>query len=208
MTQTEKYEYSDKYFPHAIIHNFFSEQEVKEIWKELEFLTNSRVLLPSSQTAAATENNVILKQNNAVFIDNVFAGNRQASNILTYFRRFWEKQNIDTLVNMNQVFKMLPICNQDVTLMSYYENSDYYKPHWDNSVFTILIHFFKEPKQFGGGDLFLGNEDYVIPNESNRLIIFPGYGIHGVTPIVQNASSPFNGMGRYTLSHFLGIKLP
>ncbi len=204
----KKYEFNDKHFPHIIVRDFFNDFEIKEIWKELEFLTNSRVLLPPAETASATsESGMPLKQNSAVFLDNIYAADRKTSSILSYMKRFWDKKNIETMTNYHQIFKMLPLCNQDNSLLSYYENSDYYKPHFDNAVFTILIHLYKEPKQFTGGDLFLGDDSYIIPNENNRLIIFPSFGIHGVTQIRQNSSTQFNCDGRYTISHFLGIKL-
>ena len=198
-------EYFDTPVPYAIVRNFYNEQEVSEIWKELEFLTNSETLLPPAATGTATSDGIPKKKNNAIFLDNVYT-NRNTSYILKHNRKIWDKTLIDTLFSKNIIFKYLPDCNQDGCLVSYYEDSDYYNWHHDTAIFTFLVHFYKEPKQFTGGEFIL-HPDKIIENESNRLIVFPSFHDHSVTEINMKSKENFSGYGRYTITQFVGIKI-
>jgi hypothetical protein len=49
----------------------------------------------------------------------------------------------------------------------------------------------------------LGEDGYTIPLENNRMIIFPSWAVHGVTPVkFLNTTEKFSGWGRYTISNF------
>jgi hypothetical protein len=95
-------------------------------------------------------------------------------------------------------------------LLSYYENSDYYKPHNDITVFTILNYFFVEPKQFEGGNvrLFSCNSPKTadIEIKNNRVIIIAGCTLHEVTKINSKLNDSLNGNGRYCNAIFLNLR--
>lgn len=200
-------QYFDNPIPHVIIKNFFDEQELSNIWKELEFLTNSDVLLPPEKTVSATyDDGTLMKKNNGVFLYNIYNTQHPTSHILRYNRKIWNPIILEELISKNVFFNMLRMCNQDTCLLSYYENGDVYPMHSDAAVFTMLTHFYKEPKQFDGGDLIL-HPDKVIENENNRVILFPSFHKHAVTKLVMSPEHKFSGYGRYTISQFFGIKL-
>jgi Rps23 Pro-64 3,4-dihydroxylase Tpa1-like proline 4-hydroxylase len=196
-------EYKDSPLPHAVIKNYFDEQELAEVWQEINFLTYKHKLLPPKQIGSANVDGVLQKQNSGLFLDSIYT-NRSTSNILTHVKKLWSKNIINFLKEKHFIFKYLEISNKDITLLSYYEDEDHYKWHYDHSVITCLIHLYKEPLKFDGGELLLDNEDYKLPMENNRMIIFPSCFNHAVTPIKFNRPvQPFAGYGRYTISQFL-----
>ena len=200
--------YYDTPIPYATVHNFYNEQELSDIWKELDFLTSSGSFLPPELTATATTGpnatGKVLKQNKGVFLDNIYF-KRDTSHILTHSKKIWNDDLLDFLANKNPFFKMLTLCNKDGCLLSYYENNDYYDWHNDAACFTFLVHLYREPKKFTGGDLIL-HPDKVIEIENNRLIVFPSFHKHSVTPVITD-EKPNSGFGRYTITNFASINI-
>lgn len=192
--------YKEWPFPHYIIKNFFSDDELVNVWDELELLKDN--MLPPEQTASAymEDNKTPAKNNKGVFLDNIYGNNRTSSPILTYMRKTFSKEFISEL-NKNYIFNYIKNSNNDATLVSYYENGGYYLPHVDSSTITTLTHVFKEPKKFTGGELYFPLYDYEIENENNRMIIIPSFEVHGVKPV--NLNPEFTGSGRYAISQFI-----
>ena len=56
-----------------------------------------------------------------------------------------------------------------------YKNYDYYKSHVDNSYSTALTWFYKEPKQFEGGNILFSDYNIEIPIENNSILILKQY---------------------------------
>ena len=187
---------------HLIVENAYTSIEQKLIWQELDFLTDPRKLLKSSElTRSATDDNGIpLKQNYGVFLEEVYSDTHY-SNILEI-----TKNKID-----HNLFNYFPKGLRDIskkanlvtTLLSYYESDDGYKSHTDQSVVTITSYFFREPKKFTGGELLLGDKNIEIKN--NMMVIFFGHNTHGVSTIQMLNEQPFIGLGRYCISQFLFV---
>jgi len=198
-------EYIELPVPHIIVRNVFSEEDVERVWKELDFLTCSEKMLSPAESRSAKENGMILKNNHAIFLEDVYR-DPKFSDIFKATRKVFSKEFFDEVCSKNPIFEWMKQVNNESFLVSYYDNNNSYLPHKDNSVYTILVNFYKEPKAFTGGDLTLGNIDYKIPLENNRMIIFPSWAKHGVTPVkFIKDYPPFSGMGRYTLSTFFYI---
>ena len=204
-----KFNYYEKPIPHVIVDGFFSEQELSDIWKEFEFLTNDRVMVSGDKTASATDaNGIPFKKNHGVFLDAFYGPNRNASHILTYNRKIWDKEFIEGIKKCNDIFKTISLTNQDSCLVSYYENSDNYPAHYDKAIYTMLVHLYKEPKCFTGGELSLhGDGDLTYELKNNRMILFPSFYEHSVSDITMNNNKKFSGNGRYTISQFFGLNL-
>jgi hypothetical protein len=197
-------EYFDLPTPHIVVHNYFTDVELKQIWQELEFLTYSSKLAPPSITGAATNSHQqIIKNNHGLFLDEIYS-NRNISNILTINRKLWNPEFVKIAIEKHFIFNYITRSNQDSTLVSYYDEDNYYLPHYDNAILTGIINFYKEPLAFTGGDLMLGSEHNIIPIENNRMVLFPSCAMHAVTPIKFNSPMPvFSGMGRYAISQFI-----
>lgn len=194
-------------FPHVVIYDYFNENELKRVWKELDFLTYEDKLLGPSQTSAATSmDGRILKKNSALFLDQVYS-NKDISDILKFSRKLYDLEDTKKIIYEHS-WEFRPWKDNISgfnTLVSYYENSDYYEPHHDVGYYTVLIHLYKEPQQFTGGELYFPEFDFTLGNVSNRLFIFPCQLLHQVTPINMTGEK-YSGNGRYTITHFTHSK--
>lgn len=187
----------------AIIEDFYDDNELKLIWKELDYLNSKGKFLPPEKTGAARDpKGNIVKRNKGLFLDEFYA-NRNFSNILSINRKIWTV--IQDLEKDSLFFRYLISCNADATLVSYYENNDYYKKHTDTSVYTILSYFYKEPKKFSGGNLILTDYDVDIEVKNNMVICIPSILFHEVSPIIMEQEFLNKGYGRYCMAQFLFI---
>ena len=192
--------------PHIIIDDFYYPWELDSIWKELVFLTDSRILRSPEKTGSATnDRGDVIKSNKGLFLDEIYANSRNTSHILTYNRRLFNQDFMNEAATKNFVFKYFMSCSKDTTLVSYYENSDYYAPHHDTSTLTACTWLYREPKQFTGGDFEFSDYNYKINIKNNRTVIFPGVVTHAVESVVMNNpdDTPFSCNGRYVISNFI-----
>lgn len=191
--------------PFLICDNWFTPDEEFMVWKELDYYTNKSTLKHSSDGPVATDaHGTQLGNNFRIYPELMYSdAGKNMSPILTS-----KKKLSDTKLHSFIYNNMLPGpfqnyngTNADSTLISYYHNGDYYKAHFDAFQFTILIWFYKEPKAFIGGDFHFTDAKIIIPCLHNRLIIFPSYLNHAVTPLEFEVEKPL-GWGRYTITHF------
>ena len=186
--------------PYIVIDKTFTPDELKLIYRELEFIQPK--LLEASETASALDKNgEYKKQNKGVFLDEIY-NRRIFSDILTVNRKFFTKDNINAYPKCHPAYASIYTLTKDSTLISYYETSDHYKSHSDSSVISICTWFFKEPKNFTGGDFIFSDYDITIPVRNNMSIVFLGCYPHEVSKI--NLLDPsVNCSGRFTMSIFL-----
>jgi len=191
-------------FPAIVIDDYYDEKELDLIWDELNFLTKKNAMHFGSQVgsgAAVDEfGNSLKKSNYSIFVDEIYTV-RDASNILTVNRKifdYWDSIVKDSNHWFYQNFK----CESDFTLLSYYENKDYYNFHSDESCITSLTWFYKEPKKFKGGDLHFYNKNK-INVLNNRMVIFPSMISHKVDPVVMKKKDLDQKLGRFCITQFL-----
>jgi hypothetical protein len=190
-------------FPFIVIKNLYDEHELNLIWEELNFLCYSQKFLgPTESLSASDADGKILKRNNCLFLDTTYT-DRKISNILTVNRKIFDNYD-DIFLTSDSWFFNTFRCERDTTLVSYYENGDYYKPHQDNSISTCLTWFFKSPKKFHGGNLSLlhGNSKIDIEVENNKCVIFPSNILHSVDQIIMNSEDLNKKLGRFCITQF------
>lgn len=88
-------------------------------------------------------------------------------------------------------------------LVSYYGDGDRYHQHGDEAFFTALWWFAKDESKISGGDLTIEDEKLTIPFKSNKLIVFPCYTLHAVTPVSVKLEDEYKGFGRWCVTMFL-----
>lgn len=205
--------------PVAVIDEIYDRNEIVDIMEEIKFLSKRDKLKDARHTSAATREigedeksefakgtKVSLKKNLGLFLDSSYH-DRNLSDILFYNRKvFLDKQINEFLINCNPYFRVLSGSDYDVTLISYYEDGDYYHNHSDSSALTIITWFFNQPKKFTGGNLVIEDE-LEIECKFNRSVIFPGLALHKVTKIEMKEEDKGKQLGRYTMSQFANIKL-
>jgi len=191
--------------PVAVIDGFYTEDELELIWHELLFINSPEKLKNPEQTGTARDpdSGEEKKKNKGIFLDNIYS-DRNISDILTLNRKIFSEEVTNTLIDYHKFFKYVMSSNGDTTLVSYYEDSDYYKSHADAALVTAITWFYQEPKKFVGGDLIL-EKDTKIDCINNRCIFFPSILNHEVDEISMEDLYKDKGLGRYAVSQFLSI---
>ena len=198
-------------FSYLVIDDMYDENELKEIWEELEYLTHPRRMKGPGDTHSATEKGEYLKDNVGLFLDVIFQNDRESSNILNANKKIFGNKDInDVWLNAHPYNVIWEFLNGDYTMVSYYENNHHYKEHHDHAQFTVLTWFFKEPKQFNGGDFSFSRDNIDIEVKNNRTIIFPSWVKHRVSPVTMkegfeygDKEPGFSTYGRYCMTQFL-----
>lgn len=190
-------------FPYLKIENMYSEDELELIAEELKFLTYPEKLEEPILSGSAMKDGKVLKENRALFLDDLYK-KREISNILKVNRKLFLSEYLDSYANLNFGYKSIKECNRDTTLISYYENGGYYKPHKDNSMHTAVTWFFREPRLFEGGNLYFSEYNEKIEIKHNMTIMFPSFVLHAVDEITMVEDLP-SGFGRYCMTQFIDI---
>jgi len=201
-----KVEYITDPFPYTLIDDFYDQKELDGIWQELDFYCYPEKLSPSDKTYPAMDQfGNIMKKNHGLQLDLVYRDQRMLSNILSINRKILQSDTIKS--HPNWFYQNLYI-DLDFTLLSYYENGDYYKPHQDAGTLTVLTWLYKgEEKKFSGGDFHFPDYNIDVEVKNNRMIIFPSMIWHSVDKIKMDHEHVGNGLGRWCITQFLSSNL-
>lgn len=191
-------------FPYLKIENLYTEEELELIGDELIFLNHKSKLEDPKSTGSARFSGDVLKENRGLFLDDLYK-RREISNILTVNRKIFNKEYLEAYASLSFGYKSILECNSDITLISYYENGGYYKPHKDVFMHTILTWFFETPKMFEGGDLFFPEYNEKIEIQQNMTVIFPSFVLHSVEEVKMDENLDY-GLGRYCMSQFISVR--
>lgn len=192
--------YGNKSASIIVFEDFYSDSDLELIQDELEYLTYTKTFLPPNKSGSAKdEYGEFKKHNKAVFLDEVYP-DRHESNILKLNKKIFHK-DMEKIIDVDPIFRGLFSSNKYTTLVSYYENSDYYKPHWDAATITVLNYYFKEPKSFSGGNIKFTQFDIEIEIKNNMTIFMPSAYLHEVTEVKMEKEKL--GYGRYCVSQFI-----
>lgn len=163
---------------HAVTDDFFTPQELTLVEKEIQTL--DKFLVPPDKTNTAfSSDGKILKDGSGVFLDKIYANDREKSAILNACRKLFSFEYMTTLTEFDLIFDLLRQSNRDSTLLNKYCSQDQYRRHVDTSLVSSVIML--GGNRFYGGDFILG--DRIIPFKNNRAITFPSMALHGCTPI-------------------------
>lgn len=189
-------------FPYLKIENLYSIEELELIAQELDFLTYPDKLENplSTGTAKDSENNP-LKENRGLFLDDLYS-KRCISNILKVNRKIFQLEYLESFSDLCFGYQSIKRCNHDTTLINYYENGGYYKPHKDESLYTAVTWFFREPRLFEGGNFYFSDYNEKIEIQHNMAVIFPSFVKHSVEEVKMQSDLP-KGYGRYSMSQFI-----
>ena len=189
-------------FPYLVVDDYYNEEELIKIWYELGYLKDKLVSPEKGGSAYRTDNKgnrEYLKTNASLWINDdslIKECNKKTFDILNDIKDQQKEYSKSTWF-----FKNL-ICNADSSLVSYYENSAYYKAHHDHALVTVLTWLYVNPKKFKGGDLTFTDYDITIECINNRTIIFPSIIRHEVSPIIMEEEDCNKGLGRWCLTQF------
>jgi|LakMenEpi03Aug12_release.lakeMendotaPanAssembly.Ray.scaffolds.fasta_scaffold784457_1 Rps23 Pro-64 3,4-dihydroxylase Tpa1-like proline 4-hydroxylase len=173
-------------FEHVIIENYFEDNELKDIFCELEAIFKFK-----------EKTNSLHVWNKSARKQGSFLSNRIAFNI-SYFAKdknsITEKhfEKLFSLKISEYLFKNTYFCNflkcvnDTGVVVGVYQEGDYYKPHYDTGIITALSHIWYEDYKFEGGELYFPDyNNYTLTPKNNNLIIFPSHITHGVKDITS-----------------------
>ena len=192
-------------FPFLVIDNWYTPNEEKAVWKELDFLSTT----PKDNIDRA-ENTIVARN---------LDGSSKSKAYRFYMEDFYKKSELSPILNCRYKQRtpefhkiILDNCmpyarafessNGDSSLISYYENNDHYTPHHDTFLWTCLIWMVREPRVFDGGDFKLNEPDVEVKLKNNRMVMFPSCFLHSVSPVKFHTQPKEVGYGRYTITHF------
>jgi Rps23 Pro-64 3,4-dihydroxylase Tpa1-like proline 4-hydroxylase len=186
-------------FPHLIIEDFYSENELKLIWQELNFLTSANKLIPANLDGSTSKSNALSLSLNHVYKD------LRYSNISFINQKILSPEIKDAFLSLSEFFGHITMINNMFIKIKYYENGHNYHKHTDKAIFTGINYLYKEPKLFEGGDLYFNDHTYKVELKNNMFILFMGCLPHSVTPIALNENAYITGNGKYSITSFLKI---
>jgi len=193
-------------FPHAIIDNFYSDEELELLWKEMEYLTSPNRMVKSGNglgTANSTLSATPLSNGHGIFLSDIYREDSY-SDILTITDKIFNPNLLNEIANLHPLYLDVPQLNKSGTKLRYYNDTEEYFSHQDTSRYTMISYFYKEPKAFTGGDLHFKDFDYTIEIKSNRVIFFKSCLYHASTKLITTKEDKaFSGMGKYSITKFL-----
>jgi len=154
-------------------------------------------------TGGAVSPDVPLKENSGVFLTRVLAENhRHASSLLvasTNIMNEFMSYTCKNLYNTHSSFGLLAHELTYNTLLSGYKDGDYYRPHRDGGVASLIWWWTDPEKKYEGGNFILPDLGVEISPESYTGVIIPSWYRHEVSPI-KSESADFV---RYSVSCFM-----
>ena len=194
---------NDRY-PYVVIDNWYTKSEEKAVWKELEFYNSlpSQIIDRAENTAVAKNQGKALGKSYRWYLDFLYTQDgRYQSAILNCLYKATSPELLLSTKDFDPYHNMIKSSTDIASLISYYENNDYYDEHFDTYNWTLLIWYFKQPKKFEGGNFTLTGPNDEIECKHNRAILFPCSYNHKITPVTMNNDNDEKN-GRYTITHF------
>ena len=193
-----------KIFPFLYIDNWYTPEEERLIWKELDFYTSCTQLERAEKTSGtATKGGVPLSHAYRIYLEYIYTPKGFIYSHIKQTEKKFTNPDLHRIIEdampQGVVYRGT---NNGSTFVSYYEEGDYYKRHFDDGQFTHLIWFYRKPKCYSGGELKFPDSNQTVEALHNRCLIFPGYYGHMATPLKWIKKPKKPGQGRYTITTF------
>lgn len=167
-------------FVYVVIDNFFDSTEYALVRQEI--LDVRRFAGgPGTTKSAADEQGNFQKTGQGVFLDALYKSDRSKSDILASFRKLFDPGLASGLAEHDASFMHLRNANTDCTLLNYYWNNQYYRPHRDNCALTAV--WFDVFGKVEGGRFIFPEYEIAVELKSNRLVLFHGCIQHGANEV-------------------------
>ena len=186
--------------PYLIIDRTYTIEEQIQIYSELDFLVDK--LQGPEHTHSAIDCSGNIKKNRGIFLDD-FYKDLNFSNIFKCNRKLFKNEIIDALHQCHPAYSLVNNINFDSTLLSYYDDGESYFSHTDFAIVSMVTWFFKEPKNFEGGDFKFTDYNLEVEVKNNRTVIFFSSYNHEVSEVKIKDKS-IHASGRFTLTN-LGL---
>lgn len=196
-------------FPHAIIEDFYTNDELSLIWKELDFLTSPNKLIKSGKEIGTAKDKIssnIKSDSLGLNLDDIYK-DRKYSDILSITDKIYNPNLLDAISQLSPLFGHVRNLNYSNTKIKYYEDYEGYQSHIDTARFTAISYFIKDSKAFDGGELYFKDFDYTFIPKNNSFIFFCGAIEHEVKKVIfKEFDKKLSGKGRYSITKFMDIR--
>tara|TARA_S200000501_G_C20606510_1_gene648299 strand:- start:138 stop:761 length:624 start_codon:yes stop_codon:yes gene_type:complete len=189
-------------FPILISDNWYSNEEEKNVWLELDFIHSLNEYENSEENSAYDKDKISKSKAKRLYYELVFR-EKKYSHICKMLYKIKDSSLHDIVEKSMPIGKIFKHTDWDNTFLNYYENNDNYKSHYDYSLFTMLIFFHKKPKLFSGGDLYFEESNTTVEFKHNRMVLFPGHYLHQANKVSMNSEYQNKMNGRFTITHFI-----
>jgi hypothetical protein len=195
-------------FPHLILEDLFTSEELFSIGKEIEFLQESNLSL-SALTSAKVQHVDGSYEDKAkykvIYLTSVFQSWKNSF----IARKIRDLGDQGILFLYSQIEPWVDLVQQrgwkENIKINFYENGDKYDEHKDASEFTSLIYLSGEKKLYSGGDLHFPDYSYSYACEHNSLIFFPGHKKHKVSEVKSLEGIESNQTLRVAINTFYSV---
>ena len=209
-------------YPYVIFDNWFTEEEEKKIWSEINFYTASLPNEIKNDTDVAQIPNDEEKMISAVkglrwypimHFDKNNLVEFPISSIISTTNKTLGKSFRDVMIEGCNPYgrqwkdnTFFPSAKTAGIIVTYYGENDEYLPHHDSACWTQLVWMVKdeEAMELGSGDLEFPEINHIVPLKNNRCVFFPSCYIHTSRPIKFKKQNPVIGDGKYTITTFHG----
>ena len=162
------------------VDDFFAPHELQEVVQEIARL-KQYLLAPEFTSTAVDKNKNLKKTGKGVFLDDLYAGNREASKILKANRELFSEEICSVAEDLDAVFAFIRLSNFDKTLLNSYVAGEGYTAHIDISRISAVT--FLREGDFSGGQFQFPEQGVEIEAVHNRTVIFPSCALHQALPL-------------------------
>lgn len=205
-------------FPVLVIDDFLPAKQAEELLQECVDLKPmyqpATVVGEDGQPVTRPK----FRQNDVVYLDQVFTGMRQNSKLISYLEQRIFRDN-DTLALWcdHSILHTIKLASRNETVLSKYGNCNFYGWHADNAgaipcqrMVTLVYYINSRPEQFTGGELMFAEKEKgkktqtCVKPKHNRLVVFPSYAVHSVKNVRMKSKKPKMKDFRFSVNCWAG----
>lgn len=201
-------------FPHLILEDVYTEEEQELMWNEIVFL--EKKFLPPSETGAAIESIITIddpstsskvkiqygKRGYGIFLDDLFT-RKNVSDIIKITQKLYNSKILTACKETDLILAQLYQLNYDTTVVNKYVDGDFYSPHTDLCIISIISVLHKTPKKYSGGELEFPEYNHTIDLNNNQALIFPSLIRHGVKEVNMESKNDLDG--RFSITKLICV---
>jgi hypothetical protein len=200
--------------PIICIDEFLSEGDAQRVLQECTDL--KKVYMPARvfDGPSATKIDLQYRDNEVVYLDDVFRGAPERSDILTIMKKkIWTDECRMVWHEGYLIFDIINYSTWQEAVISRYGDCEFYKKHQDTRrdhityrLVTLVYYVNRVPEQFTGGSLILwhGNENVRVAPRHNRAVLFPSFAFHEVEGVHMRSEKWDDG--RFSLNYWIGFR--
>jgi hypothetical protein len=200
--------------PVLCIDNFLPEEEARKVLQECIDLR--KIYLPARVFDGPNNTKIdkTYRTNEVVYLDDVFRGAPERSDILSIIKkRIWAEEFKKLWHEGYYIFDVINYSTWQEAVISRYGDYQFYRKHQDTRrdhityrLVTLVYYVNRTPEKFTGGSLILweGDESLRVEPRHNRAVLFPSFTFHEVEGVRMNSENWEDG--RFSLNYWMGFR--